>query len=162
MATWRDHVNPRAAGGRRLVTAAREVGWRRPEGGTARGGAGTWTPRGACPRPVAGPAARAAGRGAARRDPGRGEPAAGGVGGIERLTIRAVAKEVGVAAPSIYLHFADKAELVWAALEDKYALLSLRMAAADAGADRDDPRRGCARRPTRTAASRWNTPATTG
>ncbi|WP_343235079.1 TetR/AcrR family transcriptional regulator [Streptomyces sp. SID10853] len=52
-------------------------------------------------------------------------------GGIERLTMRAVAREVGVAAPSIYLHFADKAELVWAALEDKYADLAARMQAAD-------------------------------
>jgi AcrR family transcriptional regulator len=57
----------------------------------------------------------------------------------EKLTIRAVAREVGVAAPSIYLHFTDKAELVWAALADKYAELAGLMAAAGAAAG-DDPR----------------------
>ncbi|WP_405782434.1 TetR/AcrR family transcriptional regulator [Streptomyces sp. NBC_00859] len=61
-------------------------------------------------------------------------------GGIDKLTIRAVAREVGVAAPSIYLHFADKAELVWAALEDKYADLAGRMQAADAAAEPQDAR----------------------
>ncbi|BBZ32483.1 TetR/AcrR family transcriptional regulator [Mycolicibacterium confluentis] len=45
-------------------------------------------------------------------------------GSDEKLTMRAVAEEVGVAAPSIYLHFADKSELVWAALADKYAQLA--------------------------------------
>ncbi|WP_328315689.1 TetR/AcrR family transcriptional regulator [Streptomyces sp. NBC_00388] len=53
-------------------------------------------------------------------------------GGAEKLTMRAVAREAGVAAPSIYLHFSDKADLVWAALEDKYADLAARMRAADA------------------------------
>lgn len=53
-------------------------------------------------------------------------------GGVEKLTMRAVAREVGVAAPSIYLHFSDKAELVWAALADKYEDLAARMRAADA------------------------------
>ena len=52
-------------------------------------------------------------------------------GSDEKLTMRAVAKEVGVAAPSIYLHFADKAELVWAALADKYEQLADRMRDAD-------------------------------
>ncbi|WP_461155889.1 TetR/AcrR family transcriptional regulator [Saccharopolyspora tripterygii] len=52
-------------------------------------------------------------------------------GSDEKLTMRAVAKEVGVSAPSIYLHFADKAELVWAALADKYEQLADRMRAAD-------------------------------
>jgi AcrR family transcriptional regulator len=41
-------------------------------------------------------------------------------GSCERLTMRAVAKEVGISAPSIYLHFQDKTELVWAAHEDRY------------------------------------------
>ncbi|MHC9297063.1 TetR/AcrR family transcriptional regulator [Mycobacterium sp. LTG2003] len=59
-------------------------------------------------------------------------------GGDEKLTMRAVAHEVGVAAPSIYLHFSDKAELVWAALSDKYTQLAQQIstasrAAADAG-----------------------------
>jgi AcrR family transcriptional regulator len=61
-------------------------------------------------------------------------------GSDEKLTMRAVAREAGVAAPSIYLHFADKAELVWAALSDKYAQLADRMRAADEAADPDDPR----------------------
>ncbi|MEV8546921.1 TetR/AcrR family transcriptional regulator [Streptomyces sp. NPDC051572] len=55
-------------------------------------------------------------------------------GGIEKLTVRAVAAEVGVSAPSIYLHFTDKTELLWAALEDKYEDLAARMAADDAEA----------------------------
>lgn len=58
-------------------------------------------------------------------------------GSIERLTIRAVAAEVGVAAPSVYLHFQDKAELVWAALTDKYEQLAGRMRAADRAAEAD-------------------------
>jgi AcrR family transcriptional regulator len=61
-------------------------------------------------------------------------------GSAEKLTIRAVAKEVGVAAPSIYLHFSDKAELVWAALSDKYDELVGRMTAAAAAADGADSR----------------------
>lgn len=56
----------------------------------------------------------------------------------EKLTMRAVAQEVGVAAPSIYLHFSDKAELVWAALADKYAQLAQQMSAA--GLADADPR----------------------
>jgi AcrR family transcriptional regulator len=61
-------------------------------------------------------------------------------GSADKLTVRAVAKEVGVAAPSIYLHFSDKAELVWAALSDKYDELVGKMAAADRAADGTDPR----------------------
>lgn len=53
-------------------------------------------------------------------------------GGDEKLTMRAVAQEVGVAAPSIYLHFSDKASLVAAALADKYAQLAAAMEAAAA------------------------------
>jgi AcrR family transcriptional regulator len=60
-------------------------------------------------------------------------------GSAEKLTIRAVAREVGVAAPSIYLHFTDKAELVWAALAGKYAELAGLMSAAGAAAG-GDPR----------------------
>lgn len=51
-------------------------------------------------------------------------------GSSDRLTMRAVAKEVGISAPSIYLHFNDKTELVWAALEDRYGELAAQMAAA--------------------------------
>ena len=61
-------------------------------------------------------------------------------GGVEKLTMRAVATEVGTTAASIYLHFADKTELVWAALSDKYAELAARMAAADTAAVPAGPR----------------------
>jgi AcrR family transcriptional regulator len=61
-------------------------------------------------------------------------------GSVEKLTIRAVAKEVGIAAPSIYLHFTDKIDLVWSALSSKYEDLAARMAAADAAARDAGPR----------------------
>jgi AcrR family transcriptional regulator len=61
-------------------------------------------------------------------------------GSHEKLTMRAVAKEVGVAAPSIYLHFADKTELVWAALSDKYEQLADHLRAADTAVDPVDVR----------------------
>ncbi|MFH8468337.1 TetR/AcrR family transcriptional regulator [Streptomyces sp. NPDC017991] len=58
-------------------------------------------------------------------------------GSADKLTMRAVAKEVGISAPSIYLHFADKTELVWAALADRYDELVAQMAAAEARAGTD-------------------------
>lgn len=61
-------------------------------------------------------------------------------GSDDKLTMRAVAQEVGVAAPSIYLHFADKTELVWAALSDRYRLLAGQMGEADAAAAERGPR----------------------
>jgi AcrR family transcriptional regulator len=61
-------------------------------------------------------------------------------GSSDRLTMRAVAKEVGISAPSIYLHFNDKTELVWAALEDRYGELAAQMAAAAQARDDTDPR----------------------
>jgi len=61
-------------------------------------------------------------------------------GSDEKLTMRAVAQEVGVAAPSIYLHFSDKAELVWAALSEKYAQLADQMDVAERTADGEGPR----------------------
>jgi AcrR family transcriptional regulator len=61
-------------------------------------------------------------------------------GSSERLTMRAVAKEVGISAPSIYLHFQDKTELVWAALEDRYGELAAQMAAAAVACGGADPR----------------------
>ncbi|MCX4852139.1 TetR/AcrR family transcriptional regulator [Streptomyces sp. NBC_00893] len=63
-------------------------------------------------------------------------------GSSDRLTMRAVAKEVGIAAPSIYVHFTDKTELVWAALADRYDELVARMAAAGKAGDAVDPRGG--------------------
>lgn len=59
-------------------------------------------------------------------------------GGAEKLTIRAVANEVGIAAPSVYLHFRDKADLVWSALEGKYQELADQMSVADRAADPAD------------------------
>lgn len=59
-------------------------------------------------------------------------------GSVDRLTIRAVAAEVGVAAPSVYLHFSDKTELVWAALSTRYEQLAASMRAADEASDPDD------------------------
>ncbi|MDV3124612.1 TetR/AcrR family transcriptional regulator [Mycobacterium sp. 21AC1] len=61
-------------------------------------------------------------------------------GSDEKLTMRAVAQEVGVTPASIYLHFADKTELVWAALADKYRQLSDQMGAAETAAAPDQPR----------------------
>ncbi|WP_405703321.1 TetR/AcrR family transcriptional regulator [Streptomyces sp. NBC_01383] len=61
-------------------------------------------------------------------------------GSSERLTMRAVAKEVGISAPSIYLHFQDKTELVWAALEDRYGELAAQMSAAALAGGDADPR----------------------
>ncbi|MFF4767373.1 TetR/AcrR family transcriptional regulator [Streptomyces sp. NPDC001255] len=54
-------------------------------------------------------------------------------GAADRLTMRAVAKEVGISAPSIYLHFSDKTELLWAALADRYEELVGLMTAAASG-----------------------------
>jgi AcrR family transcriptional regulator len=61
-------------------------------------------------------------------------------GSDEKLTMRAVAHEVGVTPASIYLHFSDKTELVWAALADKYRQLADQMGAAEAAAAREGPR----------------------
>jgi AcrR family transcriptional regulator len=61
-------------------------------------------------------------------------------GSDEKLTMRAVAHEVGVTPASIYLHFSDKTELVWAALADKYRQLADQMGTADIAATREGPR----------------------
>src|SRR5215211_7851719 len=44
-------------------------------------------------------------------------------GDVEGLSLRAVAREVGIATPSIYLHFPDKAALVRAVLDARFAEL---------------------------------------
>lgn len=54
------------------------------------------------------------------------------LGGEEGLTIRGVARAVGIAPASIYQHFADKAALVTGLLEYDYQLLAAEMIAADA------------------------------
>ncbi|ELS51128.1 TetR/AcrR family transcriptional regulator [Streptomyces viridochromogenes] len=56
------------------------------------------------------------------------------------LSLRGVAREVGIAAPSIYLHFKNKTELVWTVLADAYRALAAEMyeaaeSAAGCGAD---------------------------
>jgi AcrR family transcriptional regulator len=55
-------------------------------------------------------------------------------GDEEAVSIRAVAQAVGVTPPSIYLHFADKTELIYAICEELFRKLDDEMAAAAAGA----------------------------
>jgi AcrR family transcriptional regulator len=44
-------------------------------------------------------------------------------GDVEGLSLRAIAREVGIATPSIYLHFPDKSSLVRAVLDARFAEL---------------------------------------
>ncbi|HZD74822.1 MAG TPA: TetR/AcrR family transcriptional regulator [Actinomycetota bacterium] len=55
-------------------------------------------------------------------------------GDAEGLTLRAVAREVGIAAPSIYRHFSDKNELVEAVVADRFERLDAALVQAMAGA----------------------------
>ncbi|MDX2971372.1 TetR/AcrR family transcriptional regulator [Kribbella solani] len=59
------------------------------------------------------------------------------LGDDEALSLRAVAREVGIAATSVYIHFADRDALVFAALEQCTAglLRDLEAAEAQGGAD---------------------------
>jgi AcrR family transcriptional regulator len=65
-------------------------------------------------------------------------------GDEEAVSIRAIADAVGVTPPSIYLHFADKTELIWAVCEEQFRKLDQEMAAASAGVD--DPLEALRRR----------------
>jgi AcrR family transcriptional regulator len=57
-------------------------------------------------------------------------------GNLDRLTLRGVARRVGIAATSVYLHFPDAEHLAVAALEQTFAQLSdTAQAAADEVAD---------------------------
>ena len=56
------------------------------------------------------------------------------------VSVRAVARRVGVSAPSIYLHFADKQALLDAVCEEVFEALHLRLRAAGEAAD--DPFEG--------------------
>jgi AcrR family transcriptional regulator len=56
-------------------------------------------------------------------------------GDEEAVTIRAVAKAVGVSPPSIYLHFGDKQALLLAVCEDTFAALDEFIEKAAAGID---------------------------
>ncbi|MFI5937643.1 TetR/AcrR family transcriptional regulator [Actinoplanes sp. NPDC051494] len=60
-------------------------------------------------------------------------------GDEQAVTLRAVARQVGIAAPSIYRHFADRQSILLAIVRDAFADLERRLAAA---ADGDDPQIG--------------------
>ena len=51
------------------------------------------------------------------------------------VSIRAIAAAVGVTTPSIYLHFADKTELIWAVCEEHFRKLDEELERAAAGSD---------------------------
>ena len=57
------------------------------------------------------------------------------VGDEEKVTIRAVANATGVSPPSVYLHFADKDELILAVCEALFADLDVALESAAAGLD---------------------------
>lgn len=67
-------------------------------------------------------------------------------GDEEGLSLRAVAREAGIAAPSVYLHFSNKQELVLAVIEARFGELSAAVTQAITRAP-DDPaerlRAGC-------------------
>src|SRR4051794_28338376 len=66
-------------------------------------------------------------------------------GDIEGLSLRAVARDVGIATPSIYLHFPNKAALVRAVLDARFAELgeAVGTAVASAHGPYDSLRAGC-------------------
>ncbi|HEX6674130.1 MAG TPA: TetR/AcrR family transcriptional regulator [Actinomycetes bacterium] len=51
------------------------------------------------------------------------------------VSIRAIAAAVGVTTPSIYLHFTDKTELIWAVCEEHFRKLDEELERAAAGSD---------------------------
>ncbi|MGW4240728.1 TetR/AcrR family transcriptional regulator [Streptomyces sp. NPDC004749] len=55
----------------------------------------------------------------------------------DALSLRGVAREVGISAPSIYLHFKDRNELFWTVLAAAYRALGAEMDAAGRTAARD-------------------------
>jgi AcrR family transcriptional regulator len=57
--------------------------------------------------------------------------------GDEAVSMRAIARAVGVTPPSVYLHFADKRELMLAVLEHVFADLARALEQADGGPPRD-------------------------
>lgn len=60
------------------------------------------------------------------------------LGGEDGLTIRGVARAVGIAPASIYQHFADRAALIQGLIDDEFSLLAKAMSAADESLDPDD------------------------
>jgi AcrR family transcriptional regulator len=51
-------------------------------------------------------------------------------GGAERVTLRGVAREAGISAPSIYDHFADRTQILWAVKERFLGQLEVHIRAA--------------------------------
>lgn len=56
----------------------------------------------------------------------------------EEISLRAIAREAGIAAPSVYKHFKDKSQLMWAVLEGVYVELAETMRAAARSAPAGD------------------------
>jgi AcrR family transcriptional regulator len=57
--------------------------------------------------------------------------------GDEAVSMRAIARAVGVTAPAVYIHFADKRELMLAVLEHVFADLGRALEQADTGEGRE-------------------------
>ncbi|MCF1595203.1 TetR/AcrR family transcriptional regulator [Streptomyces muensis] len=49
----------------------------------------------------------------------------------DALSLRGIAREVGIAAPSIYLHFKNKTDLIWTVLDTAYSALASLMSEAE-------------------------------
>lgn len=66
-------------------------------------------------------------------------------GSLEGLSLRGVAREVGIATPSIYLHFPDKSALVHAVLSARFAELqrAIYAAVSEASGPAEQLRAGC-------------------
>jgi AcrR family transcriptional regulator len=66
-------------------------------------------------------------------------------GNEQAVTLRAVARRVGIAAPSIYPHFASREAIVDAVVDEEFAAFDALIAAArrDAATPAEDLRRGC-------------------
>jgi AcrR family transcriptional regulator len=60
------------------------------------------------------------------------------LGGEDGLTIRGVARAVGIAPASIYQHFADRAALIDGLVDHEFGLLAKAMTTADESLDPDD------------------------
>ncbi len=60
-------------------------------------------------------------------------------GGEEALTLRALARRVGVVPQSVYLHFADREQVLWAVLRERFAELGAACDAAETAVGADDP-----------------------
>ncbi|MFD2466457.1 TetR/AcrR family transcriptional regulator [Amycolatopsis silviterrae] len=61
-------------------------------------------------------------------------------GGEDSVTLRAVARRIGIAAPSIYRHFADRDQILLAVVQEAFAELKDRIETELAKSDRPDER----------------------